>query len=273
MTNSLTSQLSNNQLLNNKVALITGSTSGIGLATAHKLATQGADIVLHGLLPEEQGKDLANQLEVKYGIRVLFSAANIANPEEINQLFRAISETFGRLDVVVNNAGIQFTERLENFPTQKWDAIMAVNLSAAFHITKQALPLMKKNHWGRVINIASVHGLVGSANKSAYVAAKHGLIGLTKVAAIEEAENKITVNAICPGWVETPLINDQIEQIAKNKHLDFDTAKKELITNKQPLPTMAHPGQIGDLVLFLCSDAAAGITGASLPIDGAWTAQ
>ncbi|MFQ3248337.1 MAG: 3-hydroxybutyrate dehydrogenase [Glaciecola sp.] len=272
MNLSLSEQLSGSKGLKGKVALITGSTSGIGLAAAHMLAAQGANLIIHGLVSKDEGLELKAEFERIYNIDVMFSDANIAETEQIDQLMSNIKIEFSRLDIVVNNAGIQYTETLENFPRDKWNAIIAINLSAAFHIMQQAIPLMKQHNWGRIINIASVHGLVGSAKKSAYVAAKHGLVGLTKVAAIEEAPNGITVNAICPGWVETPLINNQIEDFAKQQGTDIVTAKHKLITNKQALPAMAKPDQIGDLILFLCSDTARSITGSSLPIDGAWTA-
>lgn len=270
---SLAKQLSTGTSLRNKVALITGSTSGIGLSAAHHLAAQGAHIIIHGLVSIHEGLELKSSFEKQYGVQVMFSDADIANVEQIDLLMLNINNQFQRLDIVINNAGIQHTDSVVNFPRDKWNAIIAINLSAAFHIMQQALPLMKKNNWGRIINIASVHGLVGSANKSAYVAAKHGLIGLTKVAAIEQAAANITVNAICPGWVETPLINNQIEDLAKQQNIDVTEAKHKLITQKQPLPAMATPSQIADLILFLCTDTARSITGSSLPIDGAWTAQ
>jgi 3-hydroxybutyrate dehydrogenase len=269
----LSEQLGQQTFLKGKNALITGSTSGIGLATLEVLASQGANVVLHGLMSDEEGQALAAEIAEKYKVDVIFSNANIAEPEQIDGLFDEIKEAFSHIDIVINNAGIQHTESLVDFPRKKWNDIIAVNLSASFHIMQQAIPMMRQQGWGRVINIASVHGLVGSANKSAYVAAKHGIVGLTKVAAIEEAENHITINAICPGWVETPLIGAQIDAVASQQNLDYNSAKKALITQKQPLPEMAKPEQIGDYVLFLCTDAARGITGASLTMDGAWTAQ
>lgn len=273
MVQNLSSQFNQTRFLSGKTALVTGSTSGIGLSTARLLAEQGANIVLHGLLGREEGNEMAAALANEFSVQTLFSDANLADAEQIDVLFTEINKAFSALDIVVNNAGIQHTASVIEFPRQKWDAIIAINLSAAFHIMQHALPMMQAQGWGRVINIASVHGLVGSANKSAYVAAKHGIIGLTKVSAIEEAANNITVNAICPGWVETPLISSQIDDVAKQQNLDHQTAKEALITRKQPLPEMAQPEQIGDFVLFLCSDAARSITGASLTMDGAWTAQ
>ena len=260
-------------MLQGKVALITGSTSGIGLGAAHVLAKNGINIVLHGLMNEEEGQALASTFISEYGIKAIFDSADMSNSSAIDTLMDRIITEMGSIDILVNNAGIQHTETIENFPKDKWDSILAINLSSAFHTMQKALPVMQKNGWGRIINIASVHGLVASLNKSAYVAAKHGLVGLTKVAALENAAKGITANSICPGWVETPLINKQIEDVAQAKGVDMEQAKVELITAKQPLPKMAQPSQIGELILFLCSDAAASITGSSLPIDGAWTAQ
>ncbi|ASP48689.1 3-hydroxybutyrate dehydrogenase [Cognaticolwellia beringensis] len=260
-------------MLNQKVALITGSTSGIGLATAHVLAAQGISLVLHGLLPTHEGKKLANEFSAQYGINAMFDNADLMNVESIECLIRHAIKQMGSVDILINNAGIQHTESAENFPLEKWNAIIAINLSAAFHAVQYALPNMKSNGWGRIINVASVHGLVGSVNKSAYCAAKHGLVGLTKVLALECAEQGITVNAICPGWVDTPLINDQISAIAKKQDITFEAAKYQLVTAKQPLPEMMAPEQIGEFILFLCSDSARSITGSALPMDGAWTAQ
>ena len=260
-------------MLNEKVALITGSTSGIGLATAHVLAAKGINLVLHGLMSASEGEKLANDFSAKYGINALFDDANLADVESIKRLIQNAVDKMGSVDILINNAGIQHTESAENFPLEKWNAIIAINLSAAFHAIQYSLPNMKSNGWGRIINVASVHGLVGSVNKSAYCAAKHGLVGLTKVLALECAEQGITVNAICPGWVDTPLINDQISAIAKQQDIAFDEAKYKLVTAKQPLPEMMAPEQIGEFILFLCSDSARSITGSALPMDGAWTAQ
>lgn len=256
-----------------KTALVTGSTSGIGLGIAKVLASKHYNIVLHGLLDQEQGQRLADQMAAEFNIKVMFSNANMANEADIIELINQANNTFSGIDILVNNAGIQHTDSIEQFPMEKWHAIMAINLTSAFVTTQQCLPYMQKNNWGRVINIASVHGLVASVNKSAYVAAKHGLVGLTKVTAIENANKGITANAICPGWVETPLINNQIEAIANQKQVSFEEAKQQLISAKQPRLTMATPEQIGELVAFLCTDSAQGITGTSMPIDGAWTAQ
>jgi 3-hydroxybutyrate dehydrogenase len=260
-------------MLKGKVALITGSTSGIGLATAHVLAEQGINLVLHGLLDKTEGKKLAQEFASKYSIKALFDDTNLMSSITIDELMtRSISE-MGSINILVNNAGIQHTEGVDTFPENKWDAIMAINLTAAFHTIQKSLPSMKINGWGRIINIASVHGLVASKNKAAYVAAKHGLVGLTKVVALECAEQGITANAICPGWVDTPLINSQIGNIAEQQDISFEQAKYKLVTAKQALPEMLEPRQIGEFILFLCSESARGITGSALPMDGAWTAQ
>ncbi len=260
-------------MLKGKTALITGSTSGIGLATAHILAEKGINIVLHGLMDEAEGIALAAEFATKYHIETLFDGANLMDSNSIATFMNRAINVMGSIDILVNNAGIQHTEGIDTFPEYKWDAIIAINLTAAFHTIQKSLPGMKANGWGRIINIASVHGLVASINKSAYVAAKHGITGLTKVVALECAEHGISTNAICPGWVDTPLINNQIKEVAKVQQVEFEQAKYNLVTAKQPLPEMMDPRQIGEFILFLCSDSARSITGASLPMDGAWTAQ
>ncbi|MCH1929585.1 3-hydroxybutyrate dehydrogenase [Shewanella acanthi] len=259
--------------LKGRVALITGSTSGIGLATAHVLAEQGCNLLLHGLMSDVEGAILAADFAEQYHIKTFFSNADLRDAKSIHDFMDAGVKALGSIDILVNNAGIQHTENVANFPIDKWNDIIAINLSSAFHTIQKVLPAMAEKRWGRIINIASVHGLVASVNKAAYCAAKHGIVGLTKVVAIECAEQGITVNAICPGWVDTPLINKQIEAIAENKGLSYDEAKYQLVTAKQPLPEMLDPRQIGEFVLFLCGSAARGITGASLAMDGAWTAQ
>jgi 3-hydroxybutyrate dehydrogenase len=221
----------------------------------------------------EEGEALANNFAKKYSITTLFDNADLRDPESIHTFIDTALIKMGSIDILINNAGIQHTESVVNFPLNKWNDIIAINLSAAFHTIQKSLPSMQKNKWGRIINIASVHGLVGSVNKSAYCAAKHGIVGLTKVIALECAEQGITANSICPGWVETPLINDQITDIAVKDNVEFSQAKYNLVTAKQPLPEMMEPRQIGDFILFLCSDSARSITGSSLPMDGAWTAQ
>jgi len=260
-------------MLKNKIALITGSTSGIGLAAAHVLAEQGIDLILHGLMSNEEGEALASSFAEKYHINTLFNNADLRDPQAISDFIDAAIIKMGSIDILINNAGIQHTESAVNFPLNKWNDIIAINLSAAFHAIQKSLPCMQKKKWGRIINIASVHGLVGSVNKSAYCAAKHGIVGLTKVIALECSEQGITANAICPGWVDTPLINQQISDIAEKESVEFDQAKYNLVTAKQPLPEMMNPRQIGEFILFLCSDSARSITGSSLPMDGAWTAQ
>ncbi len=259
--------------LKGKTALITGSTSGIGLATAHVLAEQGINLVLHGLMDENEGIALAEEFSATYQIKALFDGANLMDTNAITAFMERAIEIMGSIDILVNNAGIQHTEGVDTFPTSKWNAIIAINLTAAFHTIQKSLQSMKANGWGRIINVASVHGLVASLNKSAYVAAKHGIVGLTKAVALECAEQGITANAICPGWVDTPLINNQIAEVAKRENVEFEQAKYNLITAKQALPEMMDPRQIGEFILFLCSDTARSITGASLPMDGAWTAQ
>jgi len=260
-------------MLTGKTALITGSTSGIGLAAAQVLAEQGINIVLHGLMTPAEGEALAAEFAYKYQVKTLFSDANLMSASEITVLMNEAIAVMGSIDILVNNAGIQHTEAVDTFPESKWHAIISINLTAAFHTIQQSLPAMKANGWGRIINIASVHGLVASVNKAAYVAAKHGMIGLTKVVALECAEHGITANAICPGWVDTPLINNQINDIAEQQQVSVAQAKYNLVTAKQPLPEMMDPRQIGEFILFLCSDSARSMTGSALPMDGAWTAH
>ncbi|WOH39592.1 3-hydroxybutyrate dehydrogenase [Thalassotalea fonticola] len=259
--------------LKGKVSLITGSTSGIGLATAHVLAEQGINLVLHGLASDAEGNKLAQQFQQNYGIETLFDNTDLKDETALIAFMDNAIEQMGAIDILVNNAGIQHTESIDTFPASKWNDIIAINLSAAFHTMQKSIPKMREQGWGRIVNIASVHGLVASANKSAYCAAKHGIVGLTKVAALECAEHGITVNAICPGWVDTPLINNQINAMAGNDKLTVKQAKYKLITAKQALPEMTDPLQVGELVLFLCSNTARTITGSAIPIDGAWTAQ
>ncbi|WP_108946645.1 3-hydroxybutyrate dehydrogenase [Shewanella halifaxensis] len=260
-------------MLSGKVALITGSTSGIGLATAHVLAEQGINLVLHGLMSDVEGQALALEFAKRYQIKTLFDNADLRDADCIARFMERAITSLGTIDILVNNAGIQHTEGVGSFPLQKWNDIIAINLSSAFHTIQHSLPGMRVNRWGRIINIASVHGLVASINKSAYCAAKHGIVGLTKVVALECAEQGITANAICPGWVDTPLINNQISDIATKNQTSFEDAKYQLVTAKQPLPEMLDARQIGEFVLFLCSDSARGITGSALPMDGAWTSQ
>ena len=259
--------------LNNRIALVTGSNQGIGLAIAEVLARHGADIVLHGLCTVEEGERQARELTEAWGTGVSFLPADLGVPEEASGLVEAAVVRHGRLDILVNNAGIQYTARLDEYPLARWDAIQAINLRAPFLLTQAALPHMRRQCWGRIVNIASVHGLVASVNKSAYCAAKHGLVGLTKVAALETATDGITVNAICPGWTETPILEPQIAARAAQLGSGREAAIRSLVAEKQPNQTLMPPAWIGEMATFLCSDAAAGITGTALPVDGGWTAQ
>ncbi|MFL0796322.1 MAG: 3-hydroxybutyrate dehydrogenase [Cellvibrionaceae bacterium] len=260
-------------MLKGKIALVTGSTSGIGLATVRRLAAAGADIVLHGLMSDEEGEALAKSLADEFGIRCMFDGANLMDSSSIDAMMDRVLNDFGGVDILVNNAGIQHTEGTETFPVEKWDAIIAINLTSAFHTVRRVIPGMREKKWGRIVNIASVHGLVASLNKSAYCASKHGLVGFNKVVALENAEHGITSNCICPGWVDTPILAQQIQDFADKNGLALEDAKRQIVTTKQPVPEMMDPAQIGDFILFLCQDGAKTISGAALPIDGAWTAQ
>ena len=252
-----------------KTALVTGSTSGIGLGIAKSLAAQGANIVINGF-----GDFAGTQKEIEaLGVKTLYHGADMGKPFEIEALMQAAAAAFGRVDIVVNNAGIQHVASLQDFPADKWDAIIAINLSSAFHTSRLALPAMLAQNWGRIINIASVHGLVGSVQKSAYVAAKHGLIGLTKVTALETATTGVTCNAICPGWVLTPLVQKQVDAKAVALSLSNDEAKKLLLGEKQPSMEFTTPEELGELAVFLCSNAARNVRGAAWQVDGGWTAQ
>ena len=259
--------------LKGKVALVTGSTSGIGLGIARALAASGADLMLNGFgdpaAIEHQRASMATSL----GVRVGYSPADMSKPEQIAGMLVDAENMLGAVDILVNNAGIQYVANIEDFPTARWDAIIAINLSAVFHATKAAIPGMKRRGWGRIINIASAHGLVASGQKVAYVAAKHGVVGMTKVAAIELANSGVTVNAICPGWVKTPLVEQQLEARAKQDGISAEQAAERFLSEKQPMLRFSTPEGIGALAVFLCSDGAATITGAPLSIDGGWAAQ
>lgn len=261
------------QVLHGKTALITGSTSGIGLGIAQSLATRGANIVLNGFADAQLVAQLKRQIADDYGVPVAYHAADLSQPAQIAELMAFAIAEFGAVNILVNNAGIQHVCPIEQFPPQKWDEIIAVNLSAAFHTTRLALPAMRKTGWGRIVNIASVHGLVASLNKSAYIAAKHGLIGLTKATALETANSAITCNAICPGWVLTPLVQKQVDDRAAQEGLSDEQTKQRMLAEKQPSGEFVTPRQLGETVAFLCSDAAAQMRGASLPVDGAYLAQ
>jgi 3-hydroxybutyrate dehydrogenase len=259
--------------LKNKIALVTGSTSGIGLGIARALAAAGAGVVLNGFGDPKEIEATQQAIGTDFGVPVAYSAADMSKPDSIAEMISMTIHRFGRLDVLVNNAGIQHVAPLQEFPVAKWDAILAINLSSAFHTTRLALPGMLANKWGRVINIASAHGLVGSAFKSAYVAAKHGMLGLTKVTALETAEQGVTCNAICPGYVYTPLVEMQIEGQAKAHGIPREQVIREVLLAQQPNKRFATTDELGGIAVFLCSDAAASITGASIPVDGGWTAH
>lgn len=258
--------------LKDKVVLVTGSTSGIGLGIARAMAGAGAHVMLNGFGDPAAIAALRGELSSVHGVRTAYDGADMTRPEEIKALVRAAQEQLGGLDVLVNNAGIQHTAPIESFPAERWDTVIAINLSAAFHAMQAAIPRMKAAGWGRIINIASAHGLVASAQKSAYVAAKHGLIGLTKVGAIELAGDGVTVNAICPGWVLTPLVEAQLQDRAAREGAPIEEVKRRLLTEKQPMAEFTTPESLGALAVFLCSDAARTITGASLSMDGGWVA-
>ncbi|HZD90084.1 MAG TPA: 3-hydroxybutyrate dehydrogenase [Pseudolabrys sp.] len=260
-------------MLKGKSALVTGSTSGIGLAIARALAEAGADVMLNGFGAAAAIEKERAGLEKDFAVRARYSGADMSKPGDIAALVAETEKQFGQLDILVNNAGIQHVANIEDFPTEKWDAVIAINLSSSFHTIRAAVPRMKDRKWGRIINIASAHGLVASGQKAAYVAAKHGLVGLTKVVAIETANNGITCNAICPGWVLTPLVAKQIEARAKENGQTFDEAKVALVSEKQPMHDFTKPENIGALTVFLAGDAAASITGSAYSIDGGWTAQ
>ena len=256
-------------MLNGKTALVTGSTSGIGLGLAVELARQGANVMLNGF----GDIDAAKAEVAALGGKVSYHGADMSKPAEIEALVRACEAEFGAVDILVNNAGIQHVANIEDFPADRWDAIIAINLSSAFHTTRAALPGMKARNWGRVLNIASVHGLVASAQKSAYVAAKHGLVGFTKSAALECATTGVTHNAICPGWVLTPLVQKQVDARAAQAGVSLDEAKRQLLAEKQPSLQFTTPEQLGALAVFLCSPAADNIRGVAWNVDGGWVAQ
>jgi 3-hydroxybutyrate dehydrogenase len=260
-------------MLKGKVAIVTGSTSGIGLAVARALAEAGANIMLNGLGDKAAIDGVIADMQKQYGVKVLYHPADMTKPEQINDMIASTEKNLGAVDVLVNNAGIQHTASTEEFPLEKWDAIIAINLSAVFHGIHAALPGMRARGFGRIINIASVHGLVASKNKSAYVAAKHGVVGLTKVVALETAEANITCNAICPGWVHTPLVQKQIEDKAKNENISADEATQRLLGEKQPNKRFIKPEHIGAMILFLCGENGASMTGEIITMDGGWTAQ
>jgi 3-hydroxybutyrate dehydrogenase len=260
-------------MLNGKSALVTGSTSGIGLGIARALAAQGANVMLNGFGAPEEIERLRTALAKEFRVEVAFSGANVADAVEIQGMIAAATRAHGAVDILVNNAGIQHTAPVEEFPDERWDAVIAINLTSNFHTVKAVLPQMKQRGWGRIVNIASTHGLVASIEKVAYVAAKHAVLGLTKVVALETAATPITCNAICPGWVLTPLVQKQIDDQAARERITVSDARSRLLGAKQPSLEFATPEQIGALAVFLCSEDAAQIRGAALPVDGGWLAQ
>jgi 3-hydroxybutyrate dehydrogenase len=256
-----------------KAAIITGSTSGIGLGIAQALASAGVNIMLNGFGDAVGINHIRKDIEQSFGVKTIYSAADMSMPGDITGMVEAARKTFGRVDILVNNAGIQHVEAIDTFPPAKWDAIIAINLSSAFHAIRAVVPEMKAHKWGRIINVASAHALVASPFKSAYVAAKHGIAGLTKSVALEVAEHGVTVNAICPGYVLTPLVQMQIPETAKARGLTEEQVVNDVLLHAQPTRKFVTTEQIGGLAVFLCTEAGASITGTALPIDGGWTAQ
>jgi 3-hydroxybutyrate dehydrogenase len=260
-------------MLKGKIALVTGSTSGIGLGIARALAGAGADVVLNGFGDKDEIERLRKSLADEFKVKTIYVGADVSKPAEIEAMVNKAMAELGRIDVLVNNAGIQHVAAIQDFPPDRWDAVIAINLSSAFHAIRVALPQMLERNWGRIINIASAHGLVASPQKVAYVAAKHGLVGLTKVVALETATTGVTCNAICPGWVLTALVQKQIEARAAAQKIPIEKAKLELLSEKQPSLEFVTPEQLGAFAVFLCSDAAAQLRGQALGMDGGWTAQ
>lgn len=259
--------------LSGKTALVTGSTSGIGLGIAKALIEQGANLVMNGFGDVDLARAELTALAKKKKAKVLYHPANLAIASEVEAMVQMACEAFGGIDILVNNAGIQHVAPVDQFPTERWDSVLAINLTAAFHTTRLVMPHMREKNWGRIINVASVHGLVASIEKSAYVAAKHGLVGLTKVVALETAKTGITCNAICPGWVRTPLVEKQIEARAKKNKLNLEQAKDALVSEKQPSGDFVTIEELAELALFLCGEGARQVRGVAWAMDGGWTAQ
>jgi 3-hydroxybutyrate dehydrogenase len=256
-------------MLKGKTALVTGSTSGIGLGIAKALAQQGASIVLNGFGDADKPRAEIESL----GVKVDYHAADMSKPSDIEDMMKFAAARFGRIDILVNNAGIQHVAKVEDFPVERWDAVIAINLTSAFHTTRLAVPAMREANWGRIVNIASAHGLVASAQKSAYVAAKHGIVGLTKAVALETATTGVTCNAICPGWVLTPLVQKQIDDRSAREGISITQAQNDLLGEKQPSLQFTTVEQLGGLAVFLCSPAADQVRGVAWQVDGGWTAQ
>lgn len=260
-------------MLKGKVAVVTGSTSGIGLGIARALAKQGADVVLNGFGDATACEELREELSIQHRVKCLYDGADMLDPGACARLIEDAQKTLGSVDILVNCAGIQHVAPIDEFPVDAWYKVLSTNLSSGFHTMRAALPGMKKRGWGRIINIVSTHGLVASTGKAAYVAAKHGLLGLTKVVALETAQTGVTCNAICPGWVLTPLVQKQIDALAQRENLEQEEARRRLLAEKQPSGQFATPEQIGGIAVFLCSPAADQMRGAALTVDGGWTAQ
>lgn len=256
-----------------KTAIITGSTSGIGTGIARALAQSGCNVVINGFGKQDEIEEVRSGLESEFGVSARFDGSDMTKPSEIEKMILSAEQSFGSVDIIVNNAGIQHVAPVDRFPVEKWDAILAINLTAAFHMIRNVAPLMKKNGWGRIVNIASAHALVASPFKSAYVAAKHGLAGLTKTVALELAEHNITCNAVCPGYVKTPLVDGQIARQAKERGITEEEVVRDVLLGAQPTRKFSTVEDLGALVVFLCSEPANNITGAIIPADGGWTAH
>jgi 3-hydroxybutyrate dehydrogenase len=260
-------------MLQGKTAIVTGSTSGIGLGIARALAVDGADILLNGFGDAPEIDQLRADMSAEFGVKVAYCGADMTKADDIARMIETANRELGKIDIVVNNAGIQHVAPVQEFPLERWEAVIAINLTAPFLITRAVLPQMLERDWGRIINIASVHGHVASVDKSAYVASKHGIMGFTKAVALETATTGVTCNAICPGWVLTPLVQKQIDALAEREQLSNEDASVSLLGDKQPSQTFTSPEQLGALAVYLCSDGACNMRGVGLPVDGGWLAQ